>query len=135
MAGVYGDQLVFFPELLHKVAVFSMAAKVGAGYAPRKPYAEVRGYVARNVPSPQQVLNNLRTENQGARLFCKASIPRGDLEQGLYLEDDEELFQIIADDVFAREGGFAAYKLQLVAGNTDEQDAHEFVNLGQDEFQ
>lgn len=134
MAGVYGDQLAYFPELLVDYEIFSMAPRMGAGYGPRVHFRDVEGYLSRRSGGQESVVTDLRTENQKAVFYCDEQMPSSDIVHGLYVEDDGELYQFILDNAFVREGGYVRHGLQLVTGNTDKQTPHIRVNLGLDEY-
>lgn len=134
MPGVFGDQLAFFPELMLDYDIFSMPANIGAGYGARKTLFTISGYVTRNKGGQESVVTNLRTENQKATFYCEDEIPRSAIRQGLYIEDDKELYQFVLDNSYVREGGFIRHGLQLVTGNNTKQAPHAKVNLGVDEY-
>jgi hypothetical protein len=134
MAGVYGDQLAYFPELMIDYTIFSMAPKTGAGYGARRLFREVEGYLSRKSGGQESVVTDLRTENQKAVFYCEEKMPAANIIQGLFVEDDGELYQFIMDNGFVREGGFVRHGLQLVTGNTDRQTPHRNVNLGLGEY-
>jgi hypothetical protein len=119
---VYGDQLAFFPELLAKHAVFSMAPRIGGGYGPRVNKRSVVGYFSWIRGGNMGIEGENRTENQQATFWAvDYSGGKGQIRQGEYMEEDGELFVFKHDDGFSREGGFLVYNLQLVAGPTDRE--------------
>lgn len=134
MGGVYGAQLAFFPELFEDYEIFKMAPAMGAGYGARQRVGIVTGYFSRNKGGQESVVTDLRTENQKATLWCEDEIPHSSIAQGLYVEDDGELYQFVLDNGYVREGGFVRHGLQMVVGNTDKQKPHKNVNLGLDEY-
>jgi len=134
MAGVYGDQLAYFPELMTDYEIFALAPRVGAGSNARRRIDTIQGYLTRNKGGKESVVSDLRTENQQASFYCYDEIPAGTIKQGLYVEDDGELYQFVLDNGYVREGGFVRHQLQLVTGNTEKQVPHSRVNLGLDEY-
>lgn len=135
MSGVYGDMMSFFPELIEQYDVFYMRPSVGAGYGNRVLYKTVDGYLARDRGGDIAGITDLMTENQKASFFAYATIPTGDIEQGLFVEDSGQIFRFTFNNTYANEGGCSEYRLQLVSGNTDKQVSHDYVNLGVGEFQ
>ncbi len=134
MSGVYGEQLAYFPEFMQPYDVFSMAPKTGAGYGERKLVKQITGYFSRKVVSDEGVVDNTRTENQRGYLWTEDDVPRSSIRQGLYMEDDGELFTFMSDNAYVREGGFIRHKLQLVAGANGTQTPHARVNLGRGDY-
>jgi hypothetical protein len=134
-SGVYGDNLSFFPELLAPYKIYAMKPRIGAGYDPRQAVLDVTGHVFRNLGGKETIITKLRTENQVAQFYTPDIIPSSLIKQGLYLEDDGELYTFVKDNNFAREGTFTVHDLQLVQGNTDVQTPHPAVNLGQKSFE
>lgn len=134
-SGTYGDMLAFFPELITPYKIYSMKAKVGAGYEPRHPILDVCGHIFRSTGGKESITSKLRTENQQAQFFTPDNIPAGLIKQGAYIVDDGELYTFVKDNNFAREGTFAVLDLQLVEGSTDVQVPHTKVNLGQGSYQ
>ena len=123
----YGDMLNAFPELLQEYDVFSMRPRHGAGYGPRKTEFHITGYLGRFNTNKEKIQGENRVENKGASFFCFDVISSSLLDQGLYVEDSKEIFQLINVDNYAREAGFTVYKCQLVSGNTDKQYSNDTV--------
>lgn len=135
MPGIHGDMLAYWPELLLDYTIWRMKPELGAGYKAREVYKVIEGaYFSRNKGGDQTVISELKTENQKAAFWSPDEIPRGDIVQGLYLEDDGELYTFINDNAYVREGGFVRYRVQLVVGSTDKQAPNPKVNLGKDQF-
>jgi hypothetical protein len=135
MGGIYGDVLAFNPSLFSDYDIFTMDAKLVAGYANKKVVLpKTEGYLSRSKGGMEAIVSELRTENQKAQFWMYDTIPRGLVNQGLYVEDDGELYQFTTDNGYSREGGYHVYDLQLVVGNTGEQKRHRNVFLGQEEY-
>lgn len=117
----YGDVLSAFPELLLEFLVFVMSPLAGGGFGPRIPFKKVTGYLTRDIGGLADKPDNSFVEGQQARFFVFDAIPSGGIDQGMYVEDDGDLFKFIKTDSFVREGGFTVYRLQLVSGETDRQ--------------
>jgi hypothetical protein len=117
----YGEMLSMFPELILEYKIFSMKPKIGGGYEKRVPIRNIRGAFIREGQSKMKIQGEARVANEAGVFYCFDSIPAGILEQGSYFEDDGQIMLIMNDQTFAREGGFSAYGVQLVAGLTDKQ--------------
>jgi hypothetical protein len=122
MAGVYGDMLAAFPELLQEYRIFSMTALVGGGFGERT-YKEgtMTGYFARDMGGAAESKDTNFVPGQKVRFFCFDEIPKGSIDQGMYVEDEGEIYKFNLDDSFVREGGFIRYLMTIVAGPTDQQ--------------
>jgi hypothetical protein len=118
---VYGDLLAYFPELIKIHQIFSMKPKVGGGYEERVPIRKIRAAFIREGQSKMKMQGEARVANEAGVLYCFDHVDRGILDQGTYFEDDGQIMLIMNDQTFAREGGFSAYGVQLVAGLTDKQ--------------
>jgi hypothetical protein len=127
---IYGDMLACFAELIRTYKVFSMGAKLGAGYGPRRDIADVSGVFQWVSGGKLGVISGNREENDAATFYIAAQdAPK--VKQGMYLEvPGVGIFLFNHDDSFIFEGGFAVFNLQLVAGPTDEQRRNPRVDLG-----
>lgn len=136
MSGVYGTQLAFFPELFsfHDVLVFDKVVPGGLTNE-RVALKEVWSYLSRRDGGKEGIVSNSRTDNQEATFYAEGDgVPRGMIEQGMYVRDDGELYTFVKDQGYALEGNFHSYKLQLVVGPTDKQQPRKGVNLGLGEY-
>lgn len=129
MGGVYGDMLTFFSEQFVTVSYFSMQTDTVAGFSGRKDLGKVRGilqYMKRG---------DLMREND---TLADVSVPtfwtRQKLEGGNFIKtkDDEDIYRITNTQPWKRQGNFYIYILETVSGNTDEEEPHEYVDLGED---
>ena len=118
---IYGDMLALFPELFQEIEVFSMSPKYGAGYGPRKRELICFGYLSRFNANKEKIQGENRTENKSGTLYTFDPLPSGAINQGWYIEDSGELFQIVNDENYAKEAGMSAYRCQIVTGSTGEQ--------------
>ena len=122
MPGVYGDQLASFPELMKRYKVFTMRPKAGGGFEERVTFKErMIAYLTRDTGGHAGIPDDTFVEGQQAKFFVFDRIPKGTIRQGLYVEDDGELFKFVQDNSFAREGGFIVHRLEIVTGPTDQQ--------------
>jgi len=128
MAGIYGDQLAFFTELMESHEVFTMQPLSVGGFTPRKKYADVYAYFTRNIGGDAGVPDETFTPYDKASFFVFDELPAGLIKQGLYLEVEGTLYKFIHDDTYVKEAGFVAHRLELVPGPTDQQVENEGVN-------
>jgi hypothetical protein len=127
---VYGDMLSVFPELVRTYQVFTMGARIGGGYGPRKDEAEVSGIFQWVSGGRMGIVSGNREENDAAAFYVAAG-DAAKARQGMYLEvPGEGIFLFNHDDNFEYEGGFVAFDLQLVKGPTDGQYRNPKVDLG-----
>ncbi len=124
MAGIYGEQLAFFPELMEDYDIFYMAPLVGGGFGERKVLLTVTGYLTRMTKGDLGIVADNEVENQTAVLFVYDEIPNGIIRQGVYVESGGELYKLKSDKVFTKEGGFTIHELQLTTGLIDTQETN-----------
>jgi hypothetical protein len=108
-----------------------MEANLGAGYGKRFNQRVVTGYWSWRKGGKSAIEADLRSENQQATFWVLIGTGKDIITQGEYVEVDGEIYLVIEDDNFVREGGFTRCVMQLVSGNTDEQRPHRRVNLGE----
>jgi hypothetical protein len=123
MAGVYGDMLIAFPEIMEPFEVFKMEPHVGGGYGERHDKRTVVGYWSWRKGGQMGIEGDLRTNNERATFWAKDDFFTGksNISQGDYVEVDDSVYLVIDDDNFSREGEFTKCPMQLVAGLTDQQ--------------
>lgn len=127
---IYGDQLAFFSEQFRMFDYFRMLPATPSSYSKRENLGKIKGvfqYAKRG---------ELLREND---TLADTNVPtvwtRKKLEVGNYfIEFDEETFRIVKSSDWSHEGGFYCYELQTVVGNTDKQEAFDYVNLGQNSY-
>lgn len=127
MPGVYGEMLPAFAELLSEYEIFTMSALSGGGFGERKKVATVTGYLSRTQSSNAGFPDDTFNENEVAVFYAMETVPKGLVKMGMYVEDDNEIFKFTHDDVYVKEGGFSAYRLQMAVGPTDKQVPNEQV--------
>ena len=119
---IYGDLLAAFPELIKVYQFFSMKPNIGnAGYIERQNVVKKKGVFIRSEKSAMNIFKDIRVANEAGVFFCFEFLPQEKIEQGLFFEDEGQIFVIKDDQTFQKEGGFAVYTCQLVQGNTDQQ--------------
>lgn len=117
----YGDMLSAFPELLREYQIFTMSPRAGGGYQPRVPLYKKVGAFVLGARSQASIQGEARITNEAGVFYCYELKESERTPQGVYFEDEGKIFVIIDDQLFAKEGGFAAYSCQLVQGSTDTQ--------------
>jgi hypothetical protein len=132
MPGIYGDMLAVFSELLREYKVFSMAAKMGAGYGPRTNVRVVTGYFSRIKGGRESIENNLKVANQYGNFYERVSGGASAIRQGDFMAFGREVYQFIHDDDFSPEGGYVVWDVQLVTAFTDQQKRDASVDLAVD---
>jgi len=118
---VYGDMLSVFPELMKEFQIFSMEPAVGGGYSNRTPLFKKEGCFIKSSRSHAGIQGEARVTNEAGIFYCKEFSVSERVSQGVYFEEDNQIFVIIDDQTFLQEAGFAAYGCQLVQGLTDKQ--------------
>lgn len=128
---VYGSMLNFFKEQFRQFDYFYMQPQVTASYSKRENLGKVRGIL--------QFMKRgelVRTEDTLADVSVPTFWTKTKLKVGDYFickEDDIYRIKNSADWLF--EGGFCCYILEEVTGNTDIQQEHEYIDLGQDSYE
>ena len=127
---IYGDQLAFFSEQFRSVEYFTMSPKVTASYLKRESLGKVTGvfqYMKRGELRREEVT------------LVDVNVPtfwtRKKLQVGnFFLQKGDETYRIVNPSDWTFEGGFNVYVLESVIGSTDEQEAFEYVDLGQNSY-
>lgn len=117
----YGDLLSAFPELLKEYQIFTMEPLAGGGYRNRTNLFKKRGAFIKGAKSSTGIQGEARVTNEAGVFYCYELKASQRTPQGVYFEEDNQIFIINDDQVFAREAGFAAYGCQIVQGPTDRQ--------------
>lgn len=117
----YGDLLSAFPELLKEYQLFTMEPLAGGGYRNRTNLFIKTGAFVKGAKSSAGIQGEARVTNEAGVFYCYELIPTERTQQGVYFEEENQIFIISDDQVFSKEAGFAAYSCQLVQGSTDRQ--------------
>lgn len=123
----YGDLLSAFPELIQEIEIFTMTPLAGGGYHNRITLYKKEGAFIRGGRSSAAIQGEARITNEAGILICFVLIPADRIKQGVYFEDEGEIFLINDDQIFSKEAGFAVYGCQLVQGSTDTQVEYEEI--------
>ena len=118
---IYGDILSAFPELIKTYQIFKMEPIPGGGYRSRTPLFKKRGAFIKGARSHAAIAGEARVTNEAGVFYCYELKADERVPQGVYFEDNGQIFVINDDQVYAREAGFGAYSCQLVQGSTDVQ--------------
>ena len=117
----YGDLLSAFPEMMKEYQIFTMTPRAGGGYTNRTNLYKKTGAFIKGAKSTAAIQGEARVTNEAGVFFCYEFIPSERTPQGVYFEEDGEIFIIKDDQIFSKEAGFAAYGCQVVQGSTDTQ--------------
>ena len=130
MASCYGPMLNVFPELLRDYEVFKMDPHVHGGYGKRYDIRKVRGYWSWFKDRKMEIEGDLRVTNHQARFFVKDDFLTGKcvVKQNDMMEFEGNMYRVILDANFSREGGFTRCLMQRMAGLTDQQVTNENVD-------
>jgi hypothetical protein len=136
MAGVYGDMLAAFPELMSKYEVFKMNPRTGAGYGERYDRRAVRGYMSWRKAREAEIIAGSFVKNDRGTFWERGDPETGGslIELGDLVEIKGVLYRFVEGDDFTREGRFSRWTVQMVAGNTDKQVPDSAVRLGAEDF-
>lgn len=117
----YGDLLAAFPELVKVYQIFTLEPLPGGGYRNRTPLFKKRGAFIKGARSHAAITGEARITNEAGVFYCFELKANERTPQGVYFEENNQIFVINDDQVYAKEAGFAAYGCQLVQGSTDTQ--------------
>lgn len=117
----YGDLLSAFPEIIKSYSIFTMEPLAGGGYHNRTFLYKRKGAFIKGARSQAAIHGEARVTNEAGLFFCYALKEADIVPQGVYFEEDGQIFLINDDQIFSREAGFAVYGCQLVQGSTDTQ--------------
>lgn len=126
---VYGDMLAFFPELAQRFEYFEMPTQVAYGYSSRTVLGTTKGVFQ------YMKKGELLRQND---VLDDISIPtywsKDKLKNGNYITVDDVYYRITNPASWQHEGSFTVYTLETVTINTDKQEPHDYVDLGQGSY-
>ena len=117
----YGELLSAFPELLKEYQIFTMEPRAGGGYTNRRNLFKRTGAFVKGARSKAAISGEARVTNEAGVFYCREFKASDCTPQGVYFEENNQIFVISDDQIFSSEAGFAAYECQLVQGSTDTQ--------------
>lgn len=118
---IYGDLLSAFPELIKTYQIFTMTPKAGGGYTDRTNLFKKKGAFIKGAKSRMGIYGEARVPNEAGVFYCYELKESEMMSHAMYFEENNQIFIIIDDQVYAREAGFGVYGCQLVQGVTDRQ--------------
>lgn len=126
---VYGSQLSYFPELFRRFEYFDMKPQVSASYYPRTSLGRVRGIFQFMKKSELLRQNDVLDDTEVPALWTKQK-----LDLGKFVTIDDIDYRIVSSNDWLFEGGFYCFTLETFTGNSDRQEAHDYVNIGQNDY-
>ena len=126
---VYGSQLSYFPELFRMFEYFKMKPQVKASYSPRESLGKVRG-IFQFVKRGELLRQNDVMDNVDVPTLWT----RKKLEVGNFVTIEDVDYRIVNNNSWVYEGGFYCFTLETFTGNSDKQEPHEYVNIGQNDY-
>lgn len=127
---IYGDMLSFFPEQFRMFDYFHMTPQNVASYSKRENLGKVRGVFQYMKRGELKRENDTLADTNVPTFWTRQKLKVGDF----FIQKDGELYRIVNPADWLFEGGFCCYILETVVGNTDEQEPHEYVNIGQNDY-
>lgn len=127
---VYGNQLLFFSEQFRMFDYFSMTPQTVSSYTKRTDLGKVKGvfqYVKKGELTRE---NDTLDEVNVPTLWTRQKLSVGNF----FIQREDEIFRIVKPADWTFEGGFNIYVLETFVGDSDVQEAHEYVNLGQNDY-
>jgi hypothetical protein len=128
--GVYGNQLLFFPEQFRMVDYFSMKPLPTGSYTPRESLGRVKGVFQYMKKGDLIRENETEAETDVPTFWTKTKLLVGN-----FIQKEDELYRITSDWTWNFEGGFYAYSLETFIGNSDKQEAFPYVDIGQNSYE
>lgn len=127
---VYGSMLNFFTEHFRVFDYFCMKPRVNASYSPRVSLGKVKGILQYMKKGELREEGDTLADVNIPVLWTKSKLKLGDY----FISKGEEIYRITNNADWLFEGNFNCYVLEEVVGNTDTQVQHEYVELGQNNY-
>lgn len=127
---IYGSMLNFFTEQFRVFDYFCMKPRVNASYAPRVSLGKVKGILQYMKKGELREEGDTLADVNIPVLWTKSKLKLGDY----FISKGEEIYRITNNADWLFEGNFNCYVLEEVVGNTDTQVQHEYVELGQNNY-
>lgn len=127
---VYGDMLSFFPELFRQFDYFHMTPNPVASYSTRESLGKVRGIFQYMKKGELKRENETLDDVNVPTLWTRQKLNVGDF----FIQKEDETYRIVNPADWLFEGGFYCYVLETLVGNSDVQEAFDYVDLGQNSY-
>lgn len=128
---VYGNQLMFFAEQFRMFDYFTMNPQTVASYSKRVSLGKVKGVFQYMKKGELLRENDTLADTNVPTLWTRQKLGVGNY----FIQKGDELYRIKNPSDWTFEGGFNAYVLETFVGNSDAQKSHEYVNLGQEDYE
>ena len=128
---VYGNQLLFFAEQFRMFDYFKMSPQTVASYSKREDLGKVKGVFQYMKRGELLRENDTLADTNVPALWTRQKLGVGNY----FIQKDDELYRIKNPSDWTFEGGFNVYVLETFVGNSDIQQPHEYVNLGQGDYE
>ena len=128
---VYGNQLMFFAEQFRMFDYFTMNPQTVASYSKRESLGKVKGVFQYMKKGELLRENDTLADTNVPTLWTRQKIEAGNY----FIQKGDELYRIKNPSDWTFEGGFNAYVLETFVGNSEVQKPHEYVNLGQEDYE
>lgn len=130
MNGVYGNNLLFFPEQRRSLTVYAMTPKINGGW-------DIVPNSQRTITGIYQNTSGDQTVEQNGNLVHRKNLELwtevGELAD-LFTSYEGNIYRLTADNQWQTEGGFYRYTLQKVVGNNGTESDNAPWNLGGNSF-
>ena len=128
---VYGNQLMFFAEQFRMFDYFTMSPQTVSSYSKRENLGKVKGVFQYMKKGELLRENDTLADTNVPTLWTRQKLGVGNY----FIQKGDELYRIKNPSDWTFEGGFNAYVLETFVGNSDAQKPHEYVNLGQEDYE
>lgn len=130
MNGVYGNQLLFFPEQRRSLTVYAMTPKINGGW-------DVVPNSSLTITGVYQNTTGDQTVEQNGNLVHKKGLELWTETAGLtdmFTTYEGDVYRLKSDNQWSAEGGFYRYSLEKVVGNNGTESDSATWNLGSNSF-
>ncbi len=130
MSGIYGDNLLAWPEQQRAVTVFNMTAKINGGWE------TVSGSEKTIIGIYQHTVEKQIKDGNG-NLVKTGGLELWTSEQnldGLFIDQGGTIYRVKASNDWSFEGGFVKYSLEKVVGNNGTEHDESAWNTGYNSF-
>lgn len=128
--GIYGAQLLSFPEQFRNFPYFDMKALQGGGYGPRLEASTVRGVFQCTGGRRVKTQNGMKVLGRQTRLWTTQ-----ELQTGRFIEAEHDVYTVgMPDNEWQLEGGFTVYDLEKVVGDDGRDTVDPDFNMGEKDF-